>query len=113
MRVLEEVGESWAAEYRDIVLEAPVVQGILSFDDSAVTLRLVVKVRPMQQWAAEWELRLRIKEAFDREGVEIPFPRRVIIKRQQPNNINGEEQNFALVSKRVQKIEEPAEPAET
>ena len=51
MRVLEEVGESWAAEYRDIVLEAPVVQGILSFDDSAVTLRLVVKVRPMQQWA--------------------------------------------------------------
>jgi small-conductance mechanosensitive channel len=79
MRVLEEVGKAWAEERRDIVLETPVVQGIISFDDSAVTLRLVVKVRPLQHAVAEWELRRRIREAFDREGFEVPFPRRVFI----------------------------------
>lgn len=112
MRVLEEVGKIWAEEHRDIVLEAPVVQGIMSFDDSAVTLRLVVKVRPLKQWAAEWELRRCIKEAFDREGIEIPFPRRVFITRQETNGMDGEEQNPPLLSKRVQKVEEPSKPAE-
>jgi small conductance mechanosensitive channel len=112
MRVLEEVGKIWATEHRDIVLEAPVVQGILSFDDSAVALRLVVKVRPLQQAAAEWELRRRIKEAFDREGVEIPFPRRVFISRQETTGTNGEDQNFALLPPRVQKTEEPSQAAE-
>ena len=112
MHILEEVGKAWAAEHQDIVLEAPAVQGILSFDDSAVTLRLVVKVRPSQQGTAEWELRRLIKEAFDREGVEIPFPRRVFITRQEPNGVNGEEQQFAPPPKRVQKVEGPAEAAE-
>jgi small conductance mechanosensitive channel len=105
MHVLEEVGKAWASERRDIVLEPPQVQGILSFDESSVTLRLVVKVRPMQQWGAEVELRRRIKEAFDREGVEIPFPRRVFYTRQQVDGLNGEEEDLRRLSKRVQKVE--------
>jgi moderate conductance mechanosensitive channel len=112
MHILEEVGKTWAAEHQNIVLEAPAVQGILSFDDSGVVLRLVVKVRPSQQGAAEWELRRRIKEVFDREGVEIPFPRRVFITRQEPNGMNGEEQPLALLPKRVQRVEESTRPAE-
>ena len=112
MHILEEVGKTWAMEHQDVVLEAPVVQGILSFDDSAMTLRLVVKVRPQQQGTAEWELRRRIKEAFDREGLEIPFPRRVFITRQEPNGVSGEEQQVAPLPKRVQKIEGPTESAE-
>ena len=55
MRVLEEVGKTWAAEHRDIVLEAPQVQGILSFDESSIALRLAIKVKPSQQGAAELE----------------------------------------------------------
>jgi small-conductance mechanosensitive channel len=112
MHILEEVGKTWATEHQDIVLEAPAVQGILSFDDSAVALRLVVKVPPSQQGTAEWELRRLIKEAFDREGVKIPIPRRVFITRQEPNGVNGEEQQLALLPKRVQKVEESTGPAE-
>jgi len=108
MRILEEVGKTWAAENRDIVLEAPAAQGIISFDDSAVTLRLVAKVRPLQHGGAELELRRRIKEAFDREGIEIPFPRRVFISRPEGNGVHGDEESVALLPKRAQKVEEPS-----
>jgi moderate conductance mechanosensitive channel len=111
MRVLEEVGKAWAVERRDIVLEPPQVQGILSFDESAVTLRLVVKVRALQQGAAELELRRRIKEAFDREGVEIPFPRRTLYTRPDTNGIDGTAQNLLPQSKRLQKVEDTTTPA--
>jgi moderate conductance mechanosensitive channel len=106
MRVLEEVGKAWAAERRDIVLEPPQVQGILSFDESAVTLRLVVKVRSAQQATAEWELRRRIKEAFDREGVEIPLPRRVLYTRPETDGLNGDGEDLRRLSKRAQKVDE-------
>jgi small conductance mechanosensitive channel len=112
MRVLEEVGKAWAAEHREIVLEPPQVQGILSFDESSVTLRLVIKVRPLQQAAAEWELRRHIKEAFDREGVEIPFPRRVLYTRPEANGLDQHEQNVLLLSKRIQRVEDGPAPAE-
>jgi small conductance mechanosensitive channel len=108
MRILEEVGKTWAAENRDIVLEAPAAQGIISFDDSAVTLRLVAKVRPLQHGGAELELRRRIKEAFDREGIEIPFPRRVFISRPEGNGVHGDEESVALLPKRAERVEEPS-----
>jgi moderate conductance mechanosensitive channel len=112
MRVLDEVGKAWAEERRDIVLETPQVQGILSFDESSITLRLAIKVKPSQQGTAEWELRRRIKEAFDREGVEIPFPRRVLYTRQETDGLNGEEANLRLLPQRVQKVVEAQDPTE-
>jgi moderate conductance mechanosensitive channel len=104
MHILEEVGKVWAAERRDIALEPPQVQGILSFDESSVTLRLVVKVKSSQQATTEWELRRRIKEAFEREGVEIP--RRVFYTRQDADSPNGDGEDLQRLSKRVQKVEE-------
>ena len=46
-------------------------QGISSLTPNGVTLRLVVETEPASQWKVERELRQRIKEAFDAEG--IPF----------------------------------------
>jgi len=85
MAVMQQVGEAWAAQHREVVLAPPEVQGILQFGDSQVTVRLVVTVKPLQSWGAERELRARLKEAFDREGIEIPFPRRVTYLRQAPS----------------------------
>ena len=75
MRVLDEVGKAWAEEHRGIVLEPPQVQGILSFDESSIALRLAIKVKPSQQGTRSWNCGAASKEAFDREGVEIPIPR--------------------------------------
>ena len=63
------------------ILEPPQVLGVENFGDSQVTLRIVTKTRPLKQWETARELRKRIKAAFDREGIEMPFPHRVVYSR--------------------------------
>ncbi|HEX6255079.1 MAG TPA: mechanosensitive ion channel family protein [Euzebyales bacterium] len=65
-------------DWRGLVLEEPDVWGVEQFADSAVMIRLVLKVVPAQQWAVSRELRLRLKAAFDDAGIEIPFPQQVV-----------------------------------
>ena len=65
-------------EWKYKVLAAPVVPGLQSFGDSSLNIRLVVKTQPGVQWGLARVLRKRIKERFDEEGIEIPFPQRVI-----------------------------------
>jgi small conductance mechanosensitive channel len=111
MRIMETVGKQWAEERRDIVLEEPEVQGIMSFDDSSISLRLVIKVRPLQQWGAERELRYRLKEAFDHQGIEIPFPRRVVYTRHKADGGTDSNGDLTLLPTRVQRLEEVPKPA--
>jgi small conductance mechanosensitive channel len=60
------------------VLEEPEIWGVETFGDSAITIRAVLKVEPGEQWTTAREVRKRLKVAFDREGIEIPFPQRTI-----------------------------------
>jgi small conductance mechanosensitive channel len=83
MKVLEEIANKWAQENQDIILESPVIQGVLSLGSSEVILRVVTKVKPMTHWGAERELKRRIKDAFDKKGIEIPFPRQVVYIRKE------------------------------
>jgi small conductance mechanosensitive channel len=39
---------------------------------------VTVQVRPGEQFAAEREMRQRMKRTFDAQGVEIPFPQRTV-----------------------------------
>ncbi len=80
MAVLREVVTELAAEpeYRENVLEPPQVVGVMDLADSYVTLRAMVKVNPDAKWAVERELRKRIKERFEREGIDIPYPQQVV-----------------------------------
>jgi len=80
--VLEAVGRKWAEETGG-ALEPPQAQGIIRFGESEVGLRLMVKVEALRRVDAENELRRRIKEAFQRERIPIPFPRRVVYLRQE------------------------------
>ena len=85
MKILEEIANKWAEENKDIVLEAPVIQGILSLGSSEITLRVAIKVKPLTHWGAERELKRRIKDTFDKKGIEIPFPRQVVYLRKEKN----------------------------
>ncbi|HEV2768375.1 MAG TPA: mechanosensitive ion channel family protein, partial [Acidimicrobiales bacterium] len=60
------------------VLEEPEVWGVEAFGPDGVAIRLVIKTRPADQWKVMRELRQRMKEAFDEEGIEIPFPQRTV-----------------------------------
>lgn len=60
------------------ILETPVIVGITGLDDSAVTIKIVAKCRVKTNIAVETELRRRIKNRLDAEGIEIPYPQRAL-----------------------------------
>lgn len=56
----------------------PEVQGVQALGDHGVTLRVLLRTLPGRQWEVGREFRRRIKDRFDREKIEIPFPQQTI-----------------------------------
>ncbi|MDJ0496372.1 MAG: mechanosensitive ion channel family protein [Acidimicrobiia bacterium] len=82
-RVIKEAADEVWHEHAPnaTIIEEPEIWGVEMFGESSIAIRLVCKVEPGEQWATSRVVRGRIKEAFDREGIEIPFPQRVIWNR--------------------------------
>lgn len=78
--VLNKVCETAAQEIPNIT-EGPTVLGVMNLDDSGVVIRVFAKTVAGEQWGIERELRKRIKDAFDQEGIEIPYNKLVIINK--------------------------------
>lgn len=69
-------GREAAWEHRlDGAVEVP---GVERLDDNGVIIRALIRTVPGSQWEAGREFRRRIKNRLDREGIEIPFPQRVM-----------------------------------
>lgn len=52
--------------------------GLDTFGDSAITVKGRMRTEPGKQWAVQRAFNLRVKQAFEREGIDIPFPHRTI-----------------------------------
>lgn len=68
-----------AAQLHDKVESEPVVQDVEAFAASGVTLRLSCEVKAANRGEVCRALRLAIKEAFDKEGIEIPYNKVVLV----------------------------------
>lgn len=79
--VINRVGTELAQHeaWRKDITSAPQVLGVEGFGESGVTIRILGETQPVRQWDAMRELRLRLKKAFDAEGIEIPFPHRTLV----------------------------------
>ncbi len=77
MQVMEKVCEEVSQEHEGVA-EPPKVLGVQRLGDSSIDILIIGRAKPLQSWSLERLLRLRIKQAFDREGIEIPFPQRVV-----------------------------------
>ncbi len=80
--VMQEVCDRLAAEDENIV-EGPNVVGVQNLGDSDVVIRVLCKTKNMEQWGVERKIRKGIKEAFDRHGIDIPFPHQVFIEKKE------------------------------
>lgn len=75
--VIKRVADAVWTERQDI-LEEPQVWGVEMLGANAIVIRLVVKTRPADQYSVSRRLRQLLKEEFDREGIEIPFPQQTV-----------------------------------
>ena len=76
--VIKRVADDMAHEddWSRCILEEPEVWGVESLGADGVVIRLVVKTQPAEQFKVLREMRVRIKDAFAAEGIEIPYPPR-------------------------------------
>jgi small conductance mechanosensitive channel len=71
--------------WKQFILKPPQFLRVSEFGDSAIGIKILGETKPLKQWEITGELRKRIKVAFDEEGIEIPFPQRVVHQAQLSN----------------------------
>ncbi len=76
--LINKVGKNMAEEspWKENIIKPIQVLGTGpdSFDDSGISIKLLGDTKPFQQWDIMREFRRRLKIAFDKENIEIPFP---------------------------------------
>jgi small conductance mechanosensitive channel len=86
IEVINQVGTELATDplWANYIILSPQFLRVNDFADSSIILKILGETLPSKQWEVTGELRKRLKVAFDKEGIEIPFPQ-VVVHR--PNNI--------------------------
>jgi moderate conductance mechanosensitive channel len=69
-KVLNRLNAQLARDIPSQVLEQPTLLGVEKLDDTGVTIRVIVKTPPLKQADVTREWRRRIKDEFDKAGIE-------------------------------------------
>jgi small-conductance mechanosensitive channel len=79
--VIDQVGQELASDPRwsSVLLSVPKSLRVDKLGDSGIDIKITADTKPSQQWAVTGELRLRVKKAFDKAGIEIPFPHTKVV----------------------------------
>jgi small conductance mechanosensitive channel len=75
--VIKRVADGVWREGRAVISE-PEIWGVEALGANGIDIRLAVDTRPSAQWDVSRLLRERIAQAFDEEGIEIPFPQQTV-----------------------------------
>lgn len=80
MEVIRDVGNELQKDelFSASILEPIEIFGIDDFAASAVIIKARFKTKPIQQWNVGREYRRRLKKAFDKMNIKIPFPHTTI-----------------------------------
>ena len=78
--VIDVVGRRLAedSEYKKLIIETPAFLRIQDFGAHSVVVRVAGRLKPGTQWQIAGVMRLRLKEAFDKNGIEIPYQQLVV-----------------------------------
>ena len=80
MEVIKQVGEEMRSDpyFGKLIIGDLEMFGVDDFSNSAVMIKFRIKTRPIKQWEVSREYRRRLKNRFDKLGIEIPFPHRTL-----------------------------------
>lgn len=98
-------------ELADQFRDEPEVWGVENLGDDSVVIRLACKCAPAGHWQLSRDLRGRIKQALDREGIEIPFPQRTMWLRSEPGTLTAPIPIAAFDGRDTGKAPDPEVPA--
>ncbi len=76
IEVINRVGKELAEDpdWMGAILTPPRALRVDNLGDSGIDIKILGETKPMRQWDVMGELRLRLKKAFDVEGIDIPYP---------------------------------------
>ena len=60
------------------LIASPKVLGIIDLADSSVIIRILADTEIGENWQVEREIRRFIKKRFDKENINIPYPKRIV-----------------------------------
>ncbi|MFJ8264058.1 mechanosensitive ion channel family protein [Rummeliibacillus sp. NPDC094406] len=66
---------------REEIVSEPTLLGVQNVVGAEVTLRISVETLPMQHFAVSRMIRRDVKDIFDRNGIEIPYPKMMVYER--------------------------------
>ena len=100
--VIREVSEKMRSEleWQDKILEPASILGVDNISHKGILIQVWIKTAPIQQWAVGREFRLRIKQAFEQEGIAIGMPQQSLAFQNYPanSNLNGGENPLSSFS---------------
>ncbi len=104
IEVIRDVGTEMAEsdEYA-AVIDGPIdIMGVQALADSAVVIRARIRVQPGKQFGLQRAFNRLIKNRFDEEGIEIPFPHRTLYFGEDSSG-NAPDARVRLVDQRTKK----------
>ena len=66
------------SEFGKLIIEPIEIFGVDQLANSSVVIKGRIKTKPIRQWSVGREFLRRVKLAFDRKGIEIPFPHQTL-----------------------------------
>ena len=79
-KVINQVGQDLYDDkkWQGIALEPPYMLRLDSISESSLDIKILCKTAPIRQWDVKGELLRRLIKAFEKEGIDIPFPERTV-----------------------------------
>ena len=80
IRVIKDLGAEMRKDgyFSRLILNDLEMLRLEDLADFRITLKFRIKTLPIKQWEVAREFRRRLKDRFDKEKIQIPFPRRML-----------------------------------
>lgn len=92
-KLIQQFLEGLQDKYEQII-KPPELLGVQALTTTEIVMRITAETLPMQHFAVSRGIRRDLKEYLDQEGVEIPYPRMVMVQR------SPEDTNPSVIAKK-------------